>query len=76
MKALAFAIVTVAVSAALANPPAAKTTTTTKKTETTHEMAPPADHAAATAKAADVCAGKTGKDLETCKKEEAKKAHH
>lgn len=72
MKAFSFVVVSLAMSAAMANPPAAKpaapqqpaaaTTTTMEKKETTTTHA-------------DTCAGKTGKDLEACNKAAAKKAH-
>ncbi len=75
MKAIVLAIVSLSVSAALANPPAkttapAATTTTTTTTDAAvvhGSMAGMADGHAA--KMEDKCAGKTGKDMETCMKD-------
>lgn len=76
MKAIVLAVVSLSVSAALANPPAkttapAATTTTTTTTDTAHaghgSMAGMADGHAA--KMEDKCAGKTGKDMKTCMKD-------
>lgn len=76
MKAIAMAIVSLSACAALANPPAAPAKTATTTTTTTAPATAPAagSHAGHdTAKTDDKCAGKTGKDLETCKAHEAKK---
>lgn len=70
MKMIASAIVTVFAAAALANPPAAAPAPAAKETKpaaTATTTTPAAT--ATTAKADDKCAGKTGKDLETCKAE-------
>ncbi|MBX3017513.1 MAG: hypothetical protein KF767_06480 [Bdellovibrionaceae bacterium] len=73
MKAIVLAIVSLSACAALANSPAAPAKPTTTTTTTT--TAPAADaHAGHDAvKHDDKCAGKTGKDLDTCKATEAKK---
>lgn len=78
MKAIAMAIVSLSACAALANPPAApaKTTTTTTTTAGAHGEGHDTAHTGHdAAKMDDKCAGKTGKDMETCKAAEAKKMH-
>lgn len=86
MKALAFAVVSLAVSVVLANSPAVKTTTTKtaapamkeSTTTTTTETAAPAmkETTTTTAKTEDKCAGKMGKELEACKADHTKKMKH
>lgn len=74
MKAIVMAIVSLSACAALANSPAPAAKTTSTTTSTTTTTAPADAHAGHdAAKMDDKCAGKTGKDLDTCKAHEAKK---